>query len=207
MLIASRKHSETTKILLNENQKKFKSIPHVSTNEYLDYLRTAIPKSEKFLAVQRKPIRWFTNGNGSPTNGGFYLEALRDNKNMKKTRIFVIDERDLAEMEEDIKDENQVLSSYWKYAGEDVVSYWTTTSKLNEFGRQIFLGDFAIYDDELYISYNHECHVLDFDIIDTKSEKLEIFRELERQRRLEMGRSEISEPFTKIRPPSDSTPP
>jgi hypothetical protein len=96
------------------------------------------------------------------------------------------------------------MDYYWENSGEDVKSYWITTSEYKAFYGEIpnvpEAGEFSIFDEQLLIEYDEFRRTLHFDTIQSTlddSIKREVFMRLEEQ--LEHGQHH---PFKKIEPPS-----
>jgi hypothetical protein len=194
MILSSSRHLKTLRKLIEESIKtKYRYIPYVSVNAYLQCLTTAISQSTKYEGVQRNSVRWFRNNNDGITQQ--YLEALRDEKMNQKVRIFLLDEKQEEAMTEDLAN-SELMKYYWDYTG-NVETYWITISKLvNNYPEISIPNDFALYDDELLIQYDFQTKTLFFDIVPNKNERSEIFNRL-----VEQKNTKALKPFIKIEPP------
>ena len=206
MLLSSGHHSELVSKLIEASiDIKFTKIPFVDPNEYLTHLRHAIRHSSFYQGVQRKPTRWFEK-----QDAGDYLQTLKDQKMERKVRIFLIDNEDIQQMEENLRDD-ELMQWYWAHTGEDVESFWISEKVFKaRFGD---LGeppeDFALYDEMLLIRYDEPRQVLSFDLVETRGNvsrtlfnedpelkrKIAIFAKLEEQLR---GNGKT--PFIQIKP-------
>src|SRR5258706_9232462 len=93
-----------------------------------------------------------------------------------KSRLFVIDDRDVKEMEADIADQ-ELLKFYWHHTGA-VNSYWITETDFRRNYPSISMPpDFALYDHTLLINYDENKQILSFDVVDRESSmEAQIFR-------------------------------
>jgi hypothetical protein len=180
MLTRSPRHNEVlTRLIAASMKDNFRNIPYVGQGAYLEYLCNAIEHSSGFQGVQRRPLRWFREESASA-----YLHTLRDRTMAYKTRIFIIDDEDVEQMEQDLRDPD-TLSYYWDNGG-DVDSYWISVENY----RRQFPGcrvpdDFGLYDGILLIAYDLDRQVLTFNLVRDTSQERQIFtnqRDLDRFR-------------------------
>ena len=164
MLTGSPRHNEVLTMLIAASMKEnFRNIPYVGEAAYLEYLSNAIEHSSGFQGVQRKPLRWFRD---ESANG--YLHALRDRRMSYKTRIFIIDDADVDEMEHDLRDPD-LLAYYWENGG-SVDSYWISTERFRrQFPGRRIPDDFALFDGSLLIAYDTDHQVLTFNLVEESS--------------------------------------
>lgn len=178
MLLDCPKHSEVLAALIRRSAEQYRLIPYVTKLDYLAILGEAINHSQEYQGVQRKPARWFLEGDG-PT----YLETLRDSRVGQKTRLFIIDDDEVRLMEEDIA--SDVIEHYWQLTGPDVATYWISVGKITTTFPQLSIPkDSALYDQRLAIEYDTEQHLLYFDVLaeQPSGPRVEIFRLLDLQR-------------------------
>jgi len=163
ILNGSPKHRRTLqKLIVAATQHKIDMIPQVGPGEYLEYLEAAIAESSAYFGVQRKPIRWYRDSNGTD-----YLETLNRRMMACKIRLFIIDDSDKAQMEADLRSPG-LMSYYWERSS-TVESYWATVS---EFGK-LYPGlaapnDFALYDRSLLIQYDQDICLLRYNTINSR---------------------------------------
>jgi hypothetical protein len=179
MLLSCPRHNDVLTMLIAASMRdNFRNVPYVGVGDYLRYLAKAIEHSGEFQGIQRKPLHWFRE-----TSTAGYLEVLRDRKMARKTRIFVIDQDDVAGMEEDLADQ-EVLDYYWEHGG-DVESYWISTDQFKKHCPRLRLpDDFGLYDGALLIAYDADRQVLTFNLVADGSTEKRIFdsqRELEKR--------------------------
>jgi hypothetical protein len=170
MLTGSPRHNEILTRLLSASMKdNFRNIPYVGQGAYLQYLSSAIEHSNGFQGVQRRPLRWFREESASA-----YLNALRDRGMAYKTRIFIIDDEDVEQMEQDLRDPD-TLSYYWDNGG-DVDSYWISVGSFRrQFPGRRIPDDFGLYDGCLLIAYDLQHQVLTFNLLPESSQERQIF--------------------------------
>jgi hypothetical protein len=159
---------------------KFRYIPLIGPPKYLEFLRSAITRASQYEGIQRKPISWFQKDGGAK-----YLSDLRKQKMRRKVRLFIIDESDRQQWENDLKDPD-CLKYYWENTGAAVDTYWMYTNDfLTNFpawGRTP-PKDLALYDRHLLISYDESAQLLFFDVLDDNDKVADIFRSIEGPRR------------------------
>jgi hypothetical protein len=191
MLLDCPKHNEVLATLIRRSAKQYRLIPRVSKLDYLAVLGEAIKHSQEYQGVQRKPARWFLEGEGTG-----YLETLRDSQVSQKTRLFIIDDEDVPLMEEDIA--SNVLEQYWQLTGTDVATFWISIGEVKAAFPQVSIPrDSALYDQRLAIEYDADQHLLTFDVLPEQPSgpRIGIFRQLDIQRKTNHG------PFHPLLPP------
>jgi hypothetical protein len=155
----------------------FQNVPYVGEGAYLGFLAKAVAHSDGFQGIQRKPLGWFHSNSADS-----YLKTLRDHRMKYKVRIFVIDDADVPQMEDDLKDP-ETLKYYWENGG-DVESYWVSTKLFKEYCPKLRVpDDFGLYDAPprgtgqygLLIAYDPSHQVLIFNLLDEKSDECRIF--------------------------------
>jgi len=151
-----RNHFDVLCQLIGDALKGVRVMANVDPGQYLTYLRLALGVSDEWEGVQRFPIRWFKVGDAAR-----YLENLRDKSMKRKVRLFLIEDKDEAQMREDIADK-ETLSFYWEHTGA-VPSYWITLSELRKEGLPV-VEDCALYDRRLLIQYDEARRVLSFEV-------------------------------------------
>lgn len=193
MLLDCPKQGEVLSTLIRRSAEQYRLIPHVTKLDYLAVLGEAINHSQEYQGVQRKPARWFLEGDG-PT----YLETLRDSQVREKTRLFIIDDGDVSRMEEDIA--SDVMKQYWQLTGPDVGTYWISVGNMEAAFPQLSIPkDSALYDQRLAIEYDSDQHLLYFDVLDEQATgaRAEVFRLLDLQR----SNNHQGGPFHPLQPP------
>jgi hypothetical protein len=178
MLLDCPKHNEVLASLIRCSAERYRLIPRVAKLDYLAILSEAINHSREYQGVQRKPARWFLEGDG-PT----YLETLRDSQVRQKTRLFIINDDEVPLMEEDIA--SDVIERYWQLTGSDVATYWISVENIKKAFPQVPIPrDSAFYDQSLAIEYDSDQHLLHFDVLaeEPNGPGVEIFRLLDLQR-------------------------
>ena len=170
MLTRCPRHNEVlTKLIAASMRDNFRNVPYVGEGAYLEYLSNAIEHSNGFQGVQRRPLRWFRDESASA-----YLNALREHRMSYKTRIFIIDDADVGQMEHDLSDPD-VLSYYWENGG-DVDSYWISVDRFKkQFPGSRIPDDFALYDGSLLIAYDIDRQVLTFNLVEESSQERQVF--------------------------------
>ena len=182
MLTRCPRHNEVLTALIGASIKSnFKNVPYVGEAAYLAYLGSAIEHSNGFQGVHRRSLRWFRSGSASA-----YLHTLRDRHMAAKTRIFIIDDAEVVEMQEDLAD-HDLLTYYWDNGG-DVNSYWIPVSEF----RRVFPGqripdDFALFDGTLLIAYDIVPQVVTFDLLEESSRERQIFTTLKQNEGFSLG--------------------
>jgi hypothetical protein len=170
MLTMCPRHNEVLTELIGASMRdNFRNVPYVGAGEYLRFLGKAIEHSNGFQGIQRQPLSWFRN-----SSAGSYLEGLRDHTMAYKTRIFVIDEADVSQMEQDLRDP-EILGYYWEHGG-DVDSYWLSTEQFKRHCPRLRVpDDFGLYDGALLIAYDTSHQVLTFNLVDESSHERQMF--------------------------------
>ncbi len=196
MLLSAKIHKEAIwKLVSASLEGNYKSLAYVSRNRYLGFLRTAISTSKKSTGVKRAPIRSYLVNDDNVMET--YLHTLRDKHMEKKTRVFIIDSEHEQYMKEDL-DNPELMNYYWEASGQEVESYWITTAEFGQnFSQRDVPNEFAIYDDELLISYDEPMRTLVFGIVDEADDRLKIFEDLAEQQR-----NNSKGPFRKIASPA-----
>ena len=175
MLLACPRHNDALSQLIKASiSDNFKNVPFVGVPAYLNFLRRAIVHSDGYEGIQRKPLRWFKDA-----GGGVYLSDLRRRNMSYKTRLFIIDEADLGQWNEDLSDK-ECVKYYWANTG-DVSTYWMTAADfLKNFPTWTSVPrDLAMYDRQLLISYDEQAHMLSFDIVGRDSNIVRLFQSIE----------------------------
>jgi len=173
MLVSLPKHNEVLSVLITKSMTdNFRNIPYVAMATYLKILEIAIKHSDTFEGVQRHPMRWYRDSG----NVG-YLHSLRDGRMDFKTRLFVLDDNGLRQMEEDISDPS-ILDNYWENTG-TVESLWISEADFRRNFPQIPIPeDFALFDGRLLIMYNEDQQILSFDVVEEDNTFARIFRDI-----------------------------
>jgi hypothetical protein len=174
MLTSCPRHNEAlTKLIRSSMSDNFRNIPYVGPADYLGYLQSAIEHSDGYEGIQRNTLRWYKQRGGTA-----YLMELKSKRMRFKTRLFVIDDADVDQMEHDLADQ-ELLQYYWEHTG-DVASYWITVSDYRRnYPALAVPRDFALYDHTLLISYDEGKQILSFDVLDSgSSAESQIFRTL-----------------------------
>jgi len=170
MLTSCPRHNAVLTALIRASMRdNFRNVPYVGEAEYLQFLHQAIEHSNGYQGIQRKPLGWFRDMGAST-----YLASLRERRMAYKTRIFVIDDEDLPEMEHDLADPD-LLDYYWRHTG-DVDSFWISVSNFKRHCPRIRVpDDFGLYDGSLLIVYDTERQVLTFNLLDESDVERQIF--------------------------------
>jgi hypothetical protein len=157
----------------------FRYIPLVGPPQYLEFLRFALAHASEYEGIQRKPLDWYLKAGGAK-----YLSDLRKQKMRRKIRLFIIDESDRQQWENDLKDLD-CLNYYWESTGATVETYWMYTNDfLTNFPTwHTPPKDLALYDRHLLISYDESAQLLFFDVLDNNDKIAEIFRSIQGQGR------------------------
>ena len=193
MLLKCRRHGEALTALLSDSiREKYRNIAFVNETTYLSYLMKAIKHSNQYEGVQRQPVSWFKDEQEFRKN---YLNTLRDQRMRLKTRIFVIDDEDLEQMQHDLSN-TDLMNYYWSNTGEDTKTYWVPSSIFKRNFPELALpDDFALYDGQLLIRYDENRQTVTFDVLDSISKETQIFKALQQQIHLS-----VSGAFTQIKP-------
>jgi hypothetical protein len=174
MLTSCPRHNEAlSKLIRSSMSDNFRNIPYVGPADYLRYLQSAIEHSDGYEGVHRTTLRWYKDRGATA-----YLVDLKSKRMKFKTRLFVIEDDEVAQMEQDLADQD-LLTFYWEHTG-DVDSYWITVSDYRRnYPSQPVPRDFALYDHTLLISYDEGKQILSFDVLDPRhSAQTQIFRTL-----------------------------
>jgi hypothetical protein len=168
MLTSCPRHNEALTALIKTSMgDNFRNIPYIGEADYLRFLTKAIEHSDGYEGVQRNPISWFRK---YPP----YLDALREQRMSYKTRIFILDEDDIPEMERNLSDP-QLLSFYWEHTG-SVDSYWISVADFRKHCPRLAVpADFGLYDGQLLIAYDGERQILTFNTLSANSPERRIF--------------------------------
>jgi hypothetical protein len=158
MLTSCPRHNEVLTALIEASMRdNFRSIPYVGEADYLRFLTKAIDHSDGYEGVHRVPLSWFLK---YPS----YLDALRQRNMSYKTRIFIIDDDDVIQMERELADP-QLLNYYWEHTG-SVASFWISTTAFKRHCPGIRIPtDFGLYDRELLIAYDGDRQLLHFNTL------------------------------------------
>jgi hypothetical protein len=173
MVMGSKLHKDLLTDLVEKSMhQNFRNVPYVNEAEYLTFLTRAVEHSNRFQGIQRRALSWFQENSAKR-----YSCTLRDRRMQGKTRLFVLDDSEAAQMRRDVEDAG-VLSAYWEMSG-DIESYWLTFDEYKRnFPNVRVPDDFALFDDTLLIAYDPDHQVLTFDLLnDTAHERL-IFERL-----------------------------
>ena len=195
MLTRCPRHNDVLSRLIAASMKdNFRNVPYVGEGAYLEYLSNAIEHSNGFQGVQRRSLRWFRDESASA-----YLNALRDRRMSYKTRIFIIDDAAVGQMEHDLSDP-EILSYYWENGG-DVDSYWISTDRFKKhFPGWRIPDDFGLYDGSLLIAYDIDRQVLTFNLVEESSQERQVFTS---QRGLDKLGLSAYQKIPRTAPPSD----
>jgi hypothetical protein len=175
MLTSCPRHNDAlTKLIRSSMSDNFRNIPYVGPADYLRYLRSAIEHSDGYEGVQRNTLRWYKERGATA-----YLIDLKSKRMKFKTRLFIIEDEEVDQMERDL-DDPELLTFYWEHTGE-VASYWIAESDFQRNYPSLPVPrDFALYDHTLLISYDEARQILSFDVIDPEqSPETQIFRTLD----------------------------
>jgi hypothetical protein len=177
LLVNARIHAATIGILLKESiGEQYKAIASVDPNKYLAFLKQALNHSSRFNGVMRNRVAWFRDN----ADGESYLQDLARRRMREKVRIFIIDDRDVEAMQEDLAD-RELMEFYWQKTG-PVDTYWISESDLRKNYPDLRMpDDFALFDSELLIRYDTLRHNLFFDIVDEQALERRIFAKLQMQ--------------------------
>ena len=195
MILASNRHKGlVTRLVERSLHEDFRHISYVNEGTYLGYLATAIRASNQSTGVKRQPIRSYRDHRSRMMKE--YMHTLRDKKMKEKIRVFVIDDKDKDDMEQDLGD-SELMKYYWSHTGTNVESYWTTVGEFKEYfaGQLDVPPEFAIYDDELLIQYDGQTRTLEFDLVGSDDKRLRIFQQV-----AEQVENNLDVPFRKIEP-------
>lgn len=192
MLAECPQHGFVLSELISESlREKFRNIPYVDEVRYLTYLNHALDHSSTFQGVQRTPVRRLLRGSALA-----YMQRLQHRSMRLKRRLFIIEPEDIAEMREDLANED-TMREYWSLS-RGVQSYWIPRTEFeHQFPTLGVPRDFALYDDRLLISYDPEHHVLSFDILTDSVVESRALAKLTEQLS-EQGAG----PFTELVPPA-----
>jgi hypothetical protein len=168
MLTSCPRHNEALTALIEASMSdNFRSIPYVGEASYLQFLTKAIEHSDGYQGVQRHPLSWFLEY-------PWYLDVLRQKPMSYKTRIFILDDDDVAQMIRELQDP-EVLTFYWEHTG-SVASYWISTTEFKRHCPRIDIpADFGLYDGQLLIAYDRDRQVLHFNTLPDHSPDKQIF--------------------------------
>jgi hypothetical protein len=197
LLVNAKVHAPTVGALLKASiGEQYKAIAAVDPNQYLSFLRTALGNSSRFHAVMRNRVAWFRDN----VDGGSYLQDLGRRRMREKIRIFIVEDRQIEEMHEDLADAD-LMGFYWQKTGA-VDTYWITESALRRNYSDLRMpDDFALFDGELLIRYDEDRQTLFFDIVAEQSLERRIFAKLGEQLQNKRDR-----PFIKIAREGVATP-
>jgi hypothetical protein len=177
MLLRCPQHHDALSQLIEASMSEnFRYIPRIGPPDYLRFLEGAIAHANRYEGIQRKPPSWFEK-----VDGESYLTDLRERRMQHKTRLFIIDESDGEQWEEDLKNA-KCLNYYWKNTGSAVKTYWMYTS---DFRRnfpawgETPLEDLALYDRKLLISYNESAELLYFEVLEDNDVRIRLFQSIE----------------------------
>jgi len=189
LLVNARIHAATLGILLKESiGEQYKAIASVDPNKYLSFLKQALNHSTRFNGVNRNRVAWFRDN----ADGESYLQDLARRRMREKVRIFIIDDREVPAMQEDLADP-ELMDFYWQRTG-PVDTYWISESELRKHYPDLRMpDDFALFDSELLIRYDALRQNLFFDIVDEQALERRIFAKLQVQLQNKSDR-----PFLKV---------
>jgi len=170
MLTHCPRHNEVlTNLIRTSMSENFRNIPYIGEADYLSFLGLAIRHSDGYLGVQRKPLRWFRDGNTAS-----YLDGLRERPMSYKKRILIVDDNDVTNMVADLGNQ-ETLDYYWKHTG-SVETYWISIAGFKKNCPKIPVpDDFGLFDRQLLIAYDTDRQILIFDLLDENRSELRIF--------------------------------
>jgi hypothetical protein len=174
MLISSPRHSEALTALIKASlSDNFRNIPYIGVPTYLHLLGLAIDRSDSYEGIQRSSFRWYKE-----RDAGHYLNGLREKDMSVKTRLVLIDDTDLDDMNADLANP-EVMDYYWRHTGR-VTTFWMTLSEFRKaFPRRDLPRDLALYDRQLWVAYDETTQTLTFDVVDDEAEVCRLFDDLQ----------------------------
>ncbi len=174
LLLSSRRHHEALSALVHTSiTDNFHYIPRVGMPDFLEFLRLAVDRADGFEGVGLRPLRWYRE-----VGSRDYYVDLRHRTMRYKRRWLVLDDDEADCMIEDVQDAG-TLAQYWAYMG-DVQTFWLRerdfARNLPKFERP---RDMALYDREMYFSYDEDKQLLYFDVLDETSPQHQMFAQLQ----------------------------
>jgi hypothetical protein len=163
MLLNAGNHGEIVNILLSDSiSKGFKTIAFCDENRYYQYLLKALEACDVFETIHRQAIsKSYGESDATP-----YLAKVRSKNMTSKTRVFVIEPADVPQMIKDL-DDSTVMTRYWERTGNEVRTYWISSSTYQNTYRNLPLPpDCVIFDQRLSISFDAESKTVSFDLVD-----------------------------------------
>lgn len=174
LLLSSRRHHDAlSKLVQTSITDNFRYIPRVGLPDYLDFLRLAVEHADGFEGVHLRALRWYRE-NGIKE---YHVDLRRKQMHYKRRWIILPDDQADA-MEADVHDP-AVLDYYWSNMG-DVETYWMRKA---DFTRNLPKyeeprRDMALYDREMYFSYEEDRQLLYFDVLTPASPQFQMFDQL-----------------------------
>lgn len=163
MLLAAGAYGEIVRLLLSDSVSRgFKTISFCDENRYFRYLARALDVCETFQTIHRKPISM----SWGESDAAPYLQKLRDRSMHSKTRVFVIDQDDLAQMERDLGDPD-TMARYWARTGSGMRTFWVSSNDYQAAYRNLPLPpDCVMFDSRLIIAFDAGSRTVSFDLVD-----------------------------------------